>query len=120
MQHAIRFLVLFAALAIVGSALAQQQQEEIIPLQVTPLQLDSLEKLLRVQKIEDFGLLYFMLNNQRNQYNQNKAAAQINDFERQVRSKIAADAAKAAEDKAKADATTKPADLPATPEEPKQ
>jgi len=98
-----RVVLLVASLALVSPALAQQPQQEEIPLRVTPAQADYLEKMLRVQKIEDAGLLYFSINNQIIQYRQNQQASQLNNFEKQVRDKIAADAAAAVEAKAKAD-----------------
>lgn len=100
---------------LISRAEAQQpQQERQLSVSLTDREWLSIGAVLDEQKVKDFGPLVNKIQGQLSQQLQQAAAQAQNNFEKQMRDRIAADAAKTAEDKAKADGANK-APEPETP-----
>lgn len=85
----------------------QAQQERTFPVTLTERQWLYIGSLLDEQKVKDAGPVTMEIQRQLGQYLQQQAQAQQNANEKAIRDRLAADAAKAAEDKAKADGAAK-------------
>lgn len=116
-----RGILLAAAISMTPAlAVAQQAADDSITFTLSRAQADYVERLLRKETIAEAGPVYFAMQSQITEQFSRKAAALSNQFEKQVRDKLAAEAAKATEDKAAKEAKPPEAKVetgaPAAPE----